>query len=77
MKLMTYYKAKIPEAWARVQWCKEVFGRPFQDLPPEQRQWNNMRWYRNKGYLYFRDAEDFMIYVLRWGNEHTDNTKNK
>jgi hypothetical protein len=66
---MSYFKVKIPEAYARVKWCREIFGRPFQDLPKESRQWQNMRWYRNKGYIYFREEKDYVWYMLRWGHE--------
>jgi hypothetical protein len=65
---MSYYKAKVPEAYARVQWCKETFGPSMQGIPAGQRKWTDMRWYRNKGYLYFKHQEDYFVYVLRWGH---------
>jgi len=48
------YRAKIPEAWARMQWCEQTFG--DQDI----------RWCRDRGYLYFRNEADYMLYLLRW-----------
>ena len=63
---MTYYKVKMPEAYARIQWCRKTFGPPFQNLPKEQRQWNNMRWYRCYGTLCFREEADYLLYLLRW-----------
>lgn len=69
---MKYFKVKMPEAYARVEWCKKMFGRPFQDLPNEQRKWNNMRWYRNKGYLYFREEKDYIWYQLTWSEISND-----
>jgi hypothetical protein len=63
---MKYYTVKMPEAYARIKWCEETFGRPFQNLPIGQRQWNNMRWYRNTGSLCFREESDYILYLLRW-----------
>lgn len=54
---MKYYKAKMPEAWARIKWCREQFGPQCV---------NKMRWYRDRGYLYFRDEQDYLLYLLRW-----------
>jgi len=66
---MSYFKVKMPEAYARVKWCRETFGPSFGGVQPEERRWQNMRWYRNKGRLYFKDKEDYLIYILRWGHE--------
>ena len=51
------YKAKMPEAWARMQWCREKFGE--EDLV-------SGRWWRNRGYLCFRKEQDYLLYCLRW-----------
>lgn len=56
---MMQYKAKMPEAWARLQWCKEHFG-------PESPFANYGRWHRYKGYIYFNDEQDYLFYMLRW-----------
>jgi hypothetical protein len=60
------YRAKMSEAYARVQWCKKIFGPSFQGIPEGQRKWNQMRWWRNKGYLYFRNEDDYIMYRLAW-----------
>lgn len=48
------YRAKMPEAWARMQWCEQTLGE------------DDIRWWRNRGYLYFRNEADYMLYLLRW-----------
>ena len=60
------YKAKMPEAYARVQWCKKMFGPSMQGLPKEERHWSMMRWWRQGGYLMFRNEDDFIMYRLAW-----------
>ena len=50
------YKAKMPEAYARVEWCKKHFG--GHGYGP--------RWRRVKGYLYFNNEADYLMYCLRW-----------
>jgi len=53
------YRAKIPEAWARVKWCEQQFGPTVW--------WNSTaRWYRDGGYICFRDESDYVLYLLRW-----------
>jgi len=59
------YKAKIPEAWARMMWCEQSFG-PEGKEHKEQRTWSDRRWWRDKGYLFFRNEKDYMLYLLRW-----------
>ena len=49
------YKAKMPEAWARMEWCRSRFGRE-----------SCLRWWRNKGYLCFVNEQDYLMYLLRW-----------
>lgn len=57
------YRAKMPEAWARLKWCEEQFG-PGVDYGNA---WlRGTRWWRNKGYVCFRDESDYMLYLLRW-----------
>lgn len=48
------YKLKMPEAYARVEWCKKNLG-------------EDGTWWRHKGHLYFRREKDYFFYVLRWG----------
>jgi hypothetical protein len=61
------YKAKMPEAYARVEWCKETFGG---NSEPNYDSTNDivkgLRWWRRMGYLYFRNEQDYMLYTLRW-----------
>ena len=54
LKMVMIYQAKIPEAWARMQWCERALG--AQDI----------RWWRDRGYLCFRNKADYMLYLLRW-----------
>ena len=58
---MKYYRAKMPEAYARIEWCKKVFGDiDYTGYVPGR------RWYRKRGHLYFRNEQDYMFYRLRW-----------
>lgn len=50
------YKAKMPEAYARVEWCRKIFGESG----------DGKRWYRYRGYLYFYSKDDYLLYLLRW-----------
>lgn len=50
------YRVKIPEAYARVEWCRQQFGGTG---------WG-VRWRRFQGHLYFDDREDYLLYCLRW-----------
>ena len=50
------YIAKLPEAYARVVWCKKHFGDQIYQI----------RWRRYKGKLYFRNKDDFLMYKLVW-----------
>jgi hypothetical protein len=62
------YNAKMPEAYARVEWCKEAFGPTDEFI--EYKYGNNiaegLRWWRRQGHLYFRNEQDYMLYTLRW-----------
>ena len=53
---MAVYKAKMPEAWARVEWCVKQFGHG-----------GNNRWWRDAGHLCFTNEQDYMFYLLKWG----------
>lgn len=50
------YRAKMPEAYARVEWCKQTFGETGYGA----------RWRRSRGYLLFNNKSDYMLYLLRW-----------
>jgi hypothetical protein len=52
------YKAKMPEAWARMQWCRTAFGLPVK----------GGTWWRHRGHLYFREESHYTWYLLRWQN---------
>lgn len=52
------YKAKLPEAWARMEWCRQTFGQPVK----------GGNWWRHRGHLYFREQRDYAFYLLRWSN---------
>ena len=58
------YKAKMPEAYARVEWCKEAFG-PTESVYFKQ-SYKRLRWWRRQGHLYFRNEQDYVLYTLRW-----------
>lgn len=55
---MKVYKAKLPEAWARMEWCRQTFGQPVK----------GGNWWRHRGHLYFREQRDYAFYLLRWSN---------
>lgn len=57
-----YYRAKMPEAFARIEWCKKTFG----DIGDYTGYSPGKTWYRKRGYLYFRNEQDYMLYLLRW-----------
>ena len=50
------YRAKMPEAFARIEWCRETFGGSGYGT----------RWRRSRGYLLFNYEADYMLYLLRW-----------
>lgn len=54
----TVKKVKLDEAYAKVEWCKETFGK----------QVYGGRWWRNKGHLYFRETKDYLWFTMRFGN---------
>jgi len=63
------YRVKMPDGWnrsqriddslGRVQWCRNQFG-------SESLFSNYGRWHRYKGYIYFNDELDYVLYMLRW-----------
>jgi hypothetical protein len=50
------YRAKMPEAFARIEWCKKIFGEINYD----------QKWWRDRGYVCFRNKQDYMLYLLKW-----------
>ena len=50
------YQVKMPEAYARIEWCREIFGETGY----------GKKWWRNRGYVCFRYEPDYMLYLLRW-----------
>jgi hypothetical protein len=71
---MAVYKAKMPEAWARIEWCKEQFGADglFADGYPQPQYGGHnltrgLRWWRRSGHLFFRNEQDYLFYLLKWG----------
>jgi len=50
------YRVKVPEAWSRMQWCRQMFGDPVK----------HGRWWRNLGYLHFNDEQCYILYCMRW-----------
>ena len=62
---MTWYRSpKMPQAWARMEWCRQMFG-PSADDQTEQEQ-HEVRWNRVRGFLFFKHESDFVLYMLRW-----------
>lgn len=62
------YKAKMPEAWARMEWCREQFGGSGE--PDYDKKYNiteGMRWWRRQGYLFFMNEKDYHWFLMRWG----------
>jgi len=62
------YKVKVPETYARMQWCKEQFGgdgEPKYYLNTDIVK--DLLWWRRQGYLFFREEKDYAWYLLRWG----------
>jgi hypothetical protein len=56
MGMIMIYRAKMPEAYARVEWCKKIFGETNYD----------QEWWRDRGYVCFRNKQDYMLYLLKW-----------
>ena len=65
------YRAKMPEAYARVEWCKQAFGgegEPHWEKYGGVDIAHGLRWWRRQGHLFFRSERDYMFYLLRWGS---------
>lgn len=54
--MIMIYRAKMPEAFARIEWCKKIFGETDYD----------QEWWRDRGYVCFRNKQDYMLYLLKW-----------
>lgn len=64
--MMWYPSPKMPEDWARVEWCIRAFGCLGAYGPPAIDKWEDLRWYRFDGRLYFKNESDLALYLLRW-----------
>jgi hypothetical protein len=66
--MMWHPSPKMPEAWARVEWCIRTFGFSLGAYGPPAiaYTWKDMRWYRDGGHLYFKNKEDLVLYLLKW-----------
>jgi hypothetical protein len=53
---MRYHTPKIPEMYARLTWCRQVFGEHNE----------NITWQRIKGRIHFRRQQDLTCFLLRW-----------
>ena len=53
---MRYRTPKIPEMWARLVWCRAIFGEDSE----------NVAWQRIRGRIYFRREQDLSWFMLRW-----------
>jgi hypothetical protein len=52
-----FYKAKLPEAYARCEWCRMHLGKAVK----------GGNWWRHRGHLYFKDEKSYLMYILKWG----------
>lgn len=73
--MKVYKSSPMPQAYARVEWCKAQFGgddRPrFKQTGrlTDYKQYqvaDDQRWWRRQGHLFFRNEQDFILYCLRW-----------
>ena len=46
-----------------IEWCTEQFG----PHPNRHDAWS--RWWVGVGTMYFRDEKDYVMFLLRWGND--------
>jgi hypothetical protein len=53
---MRYGSPKIPEMYARLSWCRAVFGEENE----------NITWRRVRGRIYFKREQDLLMFMLRW-----------
>lgn len=56
MSYKFFRKVKIPEAYARVEWCRSTLGKDV----------TGGNWWRYKGHIYFKDEQAYFLYQLRW-----------
>jgi len=56
MNVKFFRKVKIPEAYARVEWCKQTLGKEVY----------GGNWWRRRGHIYFTDEKLYTWYMLRW-----------
>lgn len=67
--MKVYKSPPMPEAWARMEWCRAQFGGEGE---PNWEKYcgvdiaHGLRWWRRQGHLFFRNEKDFMLYCLRW-----------
>ena len=70
--MKVYKSSPMPEAYARVEWCKAQFGgtgEPNWEAAGNGRAYcltDGLRWWRRQGHLFFREEKDFLMYCLRW-----------
>jgi hypothetical protein len=64
--MMWHPSPKMPEAWARVEWCRKNFGASGGVDGRYRPSDGHRRWYRSGGRLYFRNEKDLLLYLLRW-----------
>ena len=55
MNSVPFVRIKIPEAWARMQWCEATFGAPSRET-----------WFRDRGWLCFARPDYRTMYALKW-----------
>jgi len=53
---MRYCTLKIPEMYARLVWCRTVFGKESEDVT----------WRRDRGIIRFLKEQDLLLFTLRW-----------
>ena len=51
-----FRKVDIPEAYARVEWCRITLGKDIR----------GGNWWRHRGHIYFKDEKCYTLYMLRW-----------
>jgi hypothetical protein len=63
------YTAKMPDDYARVQWCNAAFGTTKEidlSLLYRAETTEGLRWWSRPGDIYFRDEQDYVLYTMRW-----------
>lgn len=67
--MKVYKSPPMPEAYARVEWCQTQFGgegEPYWEKYGGIDIAHGLRWWRRQGHLFFRNEQDYMLYLLRW-----------